>query len=122
MTFRYWRRKLLFVFLLFVLIIVLYYNQKRFNNFSNKKNLIIGEESHSSSTNGFLLSKLVTIESNVIDIEGIVDHKLIELTELKKCDTCLGNSFCQSFKSNQLVINTPFVTNGIKCLVKLDFN
>ncbi len=119
MTFRYWRRKLLIIFLLFVLIIVLYLNQKRFNkNINNNinNNEIIGEESRSLSSNklSLIVSKLSTIESNLIDIEGGYDQKVIELTELNKCDNCLGNNFCQLFITNSLVINTPYVRNGLK--------
>jgi hypothetical protein len=120
MTFRYWRRKLLIIFLLFVLIIVLYLNQKRFNNNINNNNInnneIIGEESRSLSSNKLsqIISKLSTIESNLIDIEGGYDQKVIELTELNKCDNCLGNNFCQLFITNSLVINTPYIRNGLK--------
>jgi hypothetical protein len=95
------------------LIIVLYLNQKRFNNNNNE---IIGEESRSLSSNKLsqIVSKLSTIESNLIDIEGGYDQKVIELTELNKCDNCLGNNFCQLFITNSLVINTPYVRNGLK--------
>ena len=117
MTFRFWRRKVFVIFLLFLLVFVLYLNHKKLNDNLLAFNEKLSERSHRISNSTVLLvSKFTTIDSSLIDIEGVYDKKLIELSELKKCDICLGTQFCPTFVTNLLVINTPYILNGMHLL------
>ncbi|CAG2182008.1 unnamed protein product, partial [Oppiella nova] len=53
------------------------------------------------------------MDANIIDIEGVYDKKLVDLSELKKCDICLGLEFCHTLVTNLLVTTSPAVSKHV---------
>ncbi|CAG2106171.1 unnamed protein product [Medioppia subpectinata] len=134
MTLRQWRRKLVITCLLVALIVVLYWNHKRLT--ADLRSLDArrrvgsgggggGDGRHSPSAQESAVDDkpiaaddltwrlLTTIDTNIIDIEGVYDKKLVDLSELKKCDLCLGIDFCHTLVTNLLVTTAPALPSYI---------
>ncbi|CAG2116138.1 unnamed protein product, partial [Medioppia subpectinata] len=135
MTLRQWRRKLVITCLLVALIVVLYWNHKRLTadlrSLDARRRVGSGgagggsDGRHSPSAQESAVDDrpvaaddltwrlLTTIDTNIIDIEGVYDKKLVDLSELKKCDLCLGIDFCHTLVTNLLVTTAPALPSYI---------
>lgn len=119
MIFRHFTRRIIFTVIIFLLIIVLFYNNQKRNHFISNNN----KHQYNGRKYNELEYQLTSIASNVeaqekvlIDIEGgnsRYDPQVKDLAELNKCHVCLGTDFCHAIQENQLILNTPFIRNGL---------